>query len=464
MKKNDVVEGVCTSYTHSGQGVVKIDGYPLFVNNIIIGEKANIIVTKTNKSYGFGRVKELLTTSEHRVEPKCPLFPKCGGCQIQHMDATMQAQFKTEQVQSLMTRMAKLDIEVNDILSMEEPYYYRNKAQIPVGDNGQCGFYRVNSNDIIDMNSCLIQSKAINDTYLVVKDWVKTSNNTKYLKHILIKEGFNTKELMVVLITKNFKLNALEALVNKLTVNPNIKSIVLNLNERTDNVILGDKQKVIYGELQISDKLNDFSFNISPKSFYQVNPIQTKVLYEQALNLSAITNEDVVVDLYCGVGTISMFLAQKAKKVIGVEIVSAAIEDAKRNAALNGIDNIEFICSDVKDYVDSLKEANFTPDVVVVDPPRKGLDESSIKQISEMNPKRIVYVSCDPATLARDLARFTLEGYTTKLVQPVDMFPHTFHVETVCLLSKLNVDRHIEVELNMDELDLTFAESKATYA
>lgn len=444
MKKNDKIIGICTSYTHEGHGVVKIDGFPLFVKNMMVNEEAEIIATMVKKNYGFGRVVRLIQSSDQRVTPKCSLAKVCGGCQLQHMSALEQASFKHQKVKDVITRIGKLSVEVEPILSMEYPFSYRNKGQIPVGmQQGQavCGFYRIHSNEIIDMKTCPIQSDQINIVLEQIRKFiVKYPSVAKPMRHLLIKHAFHTNEVMVVFIARKGEIENLTPFMKDLVHEvPNIKSIILNINTRDDNVILGQREIVLYGNRTITDTIHDLSFCISSKSFYQVNPIQTEILYGKVLEFAQLNGTETVLDLYCGVGTISMFLAQKAKQVIGIEIVPQAIEDAKRNVQLNNLTNIEFVCSDVAEYATKLSQSNHFPDVIVVDPPRKGCDQETLDSIVKMQPKKMIYVSCDPATLARDLRILEDNGYYTKKIQPVDMFPQTFHVENVVLLTNSRI-------------------------
>ena len=439
MKKNDKFIGKCESYTFEGLGVIKHENMPVFVKNMILNEVGEIVITKVLKNYAFGRCLNLIEKSENRVEPKCPLSKQCGGCQLQHMSANEQKAFKKQRVQDCISRIAKLDIQVEDVISMENPYYYRNKGQIPVGvkDNQVCtGFYRIHSNDIIDMNECMIQHESINEILQVTKKLIQKYNNGSYFRHLLIKVGFITKQIMIVFIVNNENVPHLDNMIQELSKNEHVKSMILNINQRNDNVILGEKEIVIYGNKTIQDKLHDLTFNISSKSFYQVNPVQTLKLYDTAVEYAQLTGNETVIDLYCGIGTISQFMAKKAKHVIGIEIVEDAIKDAKINAANNNIENIEFYCSDAGEFAKKLASQNYKPDVVSVDPPRKGCDQLTLDSILTMDPKRIVYISCDPSTLARDLKYLSEHNYLVERVQPVDMFPHSFHVETVASLIK----------------------------
>lgn len=439
MKKNDKFIGKCENYTFEGLGVVKHENMPVFVKNMIQNETGEIVITKVLKNYAFGRCLKLIDVSEERVEPQCSLYKQCGGCQLQHMSSSAQKAFKRQRVQDCITRIGKLDLQVEDVLSMDHPVHYRNKGQVPVGIKNNevlTGFYRIHSNDIIDMNECLIQHDSINKTVQVIKKLLQKYKNGEFFRHLLIKVGFVSQQIMVVLIVRDENIPYLKEMVEEISKDENVKSILLNLNQRNDNVILGEKEILLYGNKTIQDKLHDLSFNISSKSFYQVNPIQTLTLYDTAVEYAGLTGKELVLDLYCGIGTISQFMAQKAKHVIGIEIVEDAIKDAKINAELNNIHNIEFVCSDAGTFAKQLASQNLKPDVVCVDPPRKGCDQTTLDSILFMDPKRIVYVSCDPSTLARDLNYLSQHQYTVEKVQPVDMFPHSFHVESVVLMTR----------------------------
>ena len=439
MKKNDRVIAVCEDYTYDGMGIVKVDGFPLFVKGLLLEEQAEIIVTLVKKHYGYGKVLHLLKESEYRVTPKCPIAGKCGGCQLQHMSAAHQAWFKKHQVETVMKRIGGVDVAVNDVLCMENPWYYRNKAQIPfdrVNGNVISGFYRIHSNTIIDMDCCAIQHPVINRVLRVVKRVMKEFHGgDAQLRHLLVKYAFSSDEAMVVLIMRKRCLALEKPMIAALTQEvPQVKSIMCNINERNDNVILGDQEILLYGEPFISDAIDGLQFQISMKSFYQVNPIQTQVLYRTALAFAQLTGGEEVVDLYCGVGTISMFLSRKAKHVTGIEIVPAAIANAKENALRNGIDNVDFICADALAYAKQAVEQGKQADVVVVDPPRKGCAEAVLQSIVMLNPKRIVYVSCNVATLARDVRILAEFGYEVRKIQPVNMFEQTYNIECVVLI------------------------------
>ncbi len=440
MKKNDKFIGICNGYTKDGYGVVKVDGFPLFVKGMMDQEEAELVVTLVKKTYGYAKVLKLLKSNEERREPICPIAKQCGGCQLQHMSYKEQLSFKKQKVQDVMDRIAKIKIQVEDTLGMQEPYYYRNKGQIPVGiqkGNVVTGFYRINSNAIIDTDCCKIQSEKINNVLQQMKKLFRKYENAVVFRHLLIKHAFVTNEIMVVWITRQPTFPHMKEMAQDLVeAIPEIKSVIVNVNTRKDNVILGNDEYLVYGKDSIVDEIDGLQFHISSKSFYQVNPVQTKVLYGKALEFCQLNGNETVIDLYCGVGTISMFLAKKAGKVIGVEIVEQAIENAKDNAKRNHLDNVEFICSDAASYAKKLSEEGMKPDVVVVDPPRKGCDITTLESIVTMSPKRLVYVSCDPATLARDIQILEQHNYHAEIVQPVDMFPFTHHVETIVLLSR----------------------------
>lgn len=452
VKKNQKVELQFEDLTHEGNGVGKIDGYPLFVPNVLPGERAVVKIVKVNKRFGYGKLVELKTHSPNRVTPPCNVFYKCGGCQLQHMSYELQLEMKRKQVEHVMQKVAHLpDVLVHPVLGMEDPWRYRNKIQIPVGEgkNGLItGFYQQRSHRIIeDMETCVIQNelgdrmveavrRIANDLSIPAYD---EEEHQGVLRHIIVRTAYETNDTMIILITRTKELPHETELVNQLTETyPAIKSIIHNVNEERTNVILGKQTRTIYGESYIVDSIGDLEFKISPQSFYQVNPVQTKVLYEKALEFAAVSADDIVIDAFCGIGTISLFLAKKAKKVYGVEVVAKAISNAKENAQLNGIDNVEFVVGEAEKVMPWWYKQGLRPDVIVVDPPRKGCDDSALKAMIGMEPKRIVYVSCNPSTLARDLRILEDGGYRTQEVQPVDMFPQTSHVELVALMSRVD--------------------------
>lgn len=448
VKKNEYVTLTFEDLTHEGNGVGKVGGYPLFVPNGLPGEEAVVKVIKVNKNFGFGKLIELKNISEERVDPTCHVH--CGGCQLQHMSYNLQLQMKQNQVRNVMKKIGHLEhVLIHPIIGMDNPFHYRNKVQIPVGEkDGKLitGYYQKRSHRIVeDLDTCSSQADEINEILPEVKkianrigiEAYDEENHRGVLRHIMIRTGYATKETMLVLVTKTNKLPGKEILIQELTDKfPDIKSIVQNINDQRTNLILGEKTKVLWGEEYIHDKIGELTFAISAKSFYQVNPVQTKVLYDKALEYAKIDENDVVIDAYCGIGTISLFLAQKAKKVYGVEVVPEAIHDAKANAKLNGMNNVEFVVGQAEKIMPEWKREGLDPDVIVVDPPRKGCAPEFLEAMIEMEPKRIVYVSCNPSTLARDLRILEDGGYRTNEVQPVDMFPNTTHVECVSLLQR----------------------------
>ncbi len=447
IQKNDYIDVVFEDLTHEGSGVAKVEGYPIFVPFGLPGEKARIKVTKINKGYAFGRLMELLEESQDRVEPPCPIYRQCGGCQLQHLSYEGQLRAKEKMVREIMTRIGKLPhVPVHPVLGMAEPWNYRNKAQVPVGEMEGglvAGFYAKRSHEIINMDECLIQVTENDDTIRTVKKICEKyrvraydeRNHKGLLRHIMVRHGQVTGEIMVVLVTRTPELpHAREIIKEIIDAVPGVKSIIQNVNSLKTNVILGSKTNVLWGAEVIYDYIGDVKFAISPRSFYQVNPSQTKVLYDKTLEYANLSGNETVIDAYCGIGTISLFLAQKAKKVYGVEIVPEAIEDAKKNAELNGITNVEFAVGSAETVIPNWYEKGITADVLVVDPPRKGCDENLLNTIAQMKPKKVVYVSCNPATLARDLMYLEEHGYRTVEVQPVDMFPQTMHCEAVVWL------------------------------
>jgi len=434
-----------------GEGVGKINNFAVFVQGALKGETVKVKIVKVAKSYAHGKLLEIIKPSEYRTETKCGIYKKCGGCQLQHMTYEAQLIFKTQRVKEVIERIGKLNnVLIHETLGMKEPYRYRNKVQLPVGfadGKVQIGFYAPRSHDIINMDSCLIQDAAADKVALLTREWVTKYNIKPYdettdsglIRHIMVRKGFKTGEVMVVLVTKEEKLPNSKEFIDIMVKNiEGLKSIVQNINSKKTNVILGDKNITIWGQNKITDYIGDFKFNISPLSFFQVNPVQTEVLYKKALEFADLSGNETVFDAYCGTGTISLFLSQKAKKVYGVEIVPQAIEDAKKNAMENNVTNAEFLIGEAEKVIPELIRKGISADVVVVDPPRKGCEKSLLEAISKMEPKRIVYVSCDPATLARDLAILKELNYKTVEIQPVDMFPGTFHVESIVLLQRKN--------------------------
>ncbi|HHW70433.1 MAG TPA: 23S rRNA (uracil(1939)-C(5))-methyltransferase RlmD, partial [Clostridiales bacterium] len=413
-------------------------------------ERVKVKITKTNKNYGFAKLLEIIEKSPARVDPICEYFGECGGCQLQHMDYLSQLEFKTQIVKDALTRIGKLrDIEVLPTIGMGFPTRYRNKVQLPVGmgDEGAIlGFFCRRSHDIVDMDTCLIQHTINDDIAGVIREFIDRFNIPVYdenvhkgiIRHVVTKVGFNTGEVMIVIVTNGYSLPHKEDLIDMLLEKiEGIVSIVQNINKKKTNVILGKDNVVLWGRDYIIDTIGEYKFRISPLSFFQVNPVQTEVVYGKALNYAKLAGEETVFDVYCGIGTISLFLAKYTKQVYGIESVSDAVEDAKKNARLNGMENVKFIKGRAERVVPDIVDKGIRPDVVVLDPPRKGCDKELLEVIVKAEPSRIVYVSCNPATLARDLGYLKEYGYTAREAQPVDLFPYTKHVESVVLMSKV---------------------------
>ena len=433
-----------------GVGIGKFEGFTVFVDGGLVKDKIKVKITKSKKNYAVGDIVEIIEPSPYRVERKCSKELKdCGGCQIQELDYQEQLNIKTNEVKQVISRIGKLeDVVVHPALGMEEPFRYRNKAQFPiqkVDGSPVIGFYKKKSHDIIPTDQCIIQHDVNDKIIKIIKTYIRAykvsvydeKTHTGVLRHLVTKVGFTSKEVMVVLVANGRKLPYLNELASVLKENiPGFKTLVVNVNREKTNVILGNENRVIYGDGKINDNIGDLVFEISPLSFFQVNPVQTEVLYNKALEYANLGENDTVFDIYCGIGTISLFLAQKAKKVYGIEIVEEAIKDAKRNAEINNLDNVEFYVGKAEDVVPKMYKQGKRANVVVVDPPRKGCDEKVLDTIVSMQPDRVVYVSCNPSTLARDLAYLNEKGYKSLEVQPVDMFPHSVHIENVALIVK----------------------------
>lgn len=451
VSKNDRLTVYIEDLTHDGNGVAKVDGYPLFIQGALPEETCEIHVLKTLKNYGFAKVLRVVEASPDRVDAPCEYFKQCGGCQLQHLSYEGQLKWKQKMVENVMRRLGKIDALVHPVKGMTEPWHYRNKSQIPFAKDEAgklvAGFYKTKSHTIVDMERCLIQMDEADRVLHSLKYDLARLGVTPYdeknhqgqLRHVVVRKGRATDEVMVVLVTKSARLAEKDAVIEAIRERiPNVTSIVQNVNNEKTNVIFGDRTFTLWGEDVIEDTIGDVRFEISARSFYQVNPIQTEVLYGQALEYAQLKGGERVIDAYCGIGSISLFLAQKAGQVMGVEIVPQAIEDAKRNAELNGFTNTLFEAGPAEEVIPRWYAEGKEADVLVVDPPRKGCDEALLNTIIEQKPKRVVYVSCNPATLARDLRILEDGGYKTKEIQPVDMFPHTTHCEAVAWLELAN--------------------------
>ena len=464
-RKNDLVTLEIEDCGIDGEGIGKADGFTVFVKDAVIGDTVTAKIIKAKKNYGYGRLMEVLKPSPYRVKPKCEFARQCGGCQLQALSYDQQLVFKTNKVKGHLERIGGFtDIPMEPIIGMDELFHYRNKAQFPVGRNKEgkivTGFYAGRTHNIIENRDCALgvaENKEVLDRVIahMEKYEIEPYNEATgkgLVRHVLIRYGYFTKEVMVCLILNGNKIPKEEQLVKSLCEIPGMTSITINVNKKHSNVILGEEIRLLWGQEYITDRIGDISYQISPLSFYQVNPMQTQKLYAKALEYADLHGEETVWDLYCGIGTISLFLAQKAKFVRGVEIVPAAIENAKENAKLNGLENTEFFVGKAEEVLPrEYKKNGVYADVIVVDPPRKGCDETLLETMVEMNPERIVYVSCDSATLARDLKYLCERGYELRKVCPVDQFGMTVHVETVVLLSHKKPDGHINVKVEFGE-------------
>lgn len=440
INKNDEFIVDIIDYGADGEGIAKIDGYTIFVIGAMKNEKCKIHITKVLKTHAFAKIIEIIQKSENRIEPDCKTYKRCGGCQLRHIKYEETLKIKQEKVQNLVDKMINSRLEnkivVNNTIGMENPLYYRNKAIFPISANGEVGIYAERSHDVIPIAECKIQTtKAQEIAKYILKNWNSSIYDEKtgkgLLRNIMIREGFETGEIMLVLV-QNGEKNTLS--VKDITSKfPEIKTIVINVNTKNTNVVLSNENIIIYGNGYILDKLGDYTFKISPNSFYQVNPVQTEKLYNLAINEAKLNKNDILCDLYCGIGTIGIFASKFVKKVYGIEIVDQAIKDAKENAKINNIDNVEFIAGDVETVFDKLIKENVKPDVIIVDPPRKGLDDTTIENLNNLKLNRLVYVSCNPATLMRDLQKL-MEVYEIKSITPTDCFCYTSHVECVAVL------------------------------
>ena len=490
MQKNDLVTVAIEDIGVGGEGIGKVDGYTLFIKDAIIGDVVEAKIVKAKKNYGYARLMNIVTPSENRVEkPACPMARRCGGCQIQEMKYGAQLAFKEGKVRGNLERIGEVPTELLDkvmqpIVGMEEPFHYRNKAQFPIGTDKEghiiTGFYAGRTHSIIPNTDCAL-GVAVNQKILeIILHFMENNHISAYdeekhkglVRHVLIRYGFKTDEIMVCLVMNGEKLPHAEKLVDKLCKIPGMTSITISVNKAKTNVIMGNEIKLLWGQTYITDYIGNVKYQISPLSFYQVNPVQTEKLYGLALDYADLNGNETVWDLYCGIGTISLFLAQNAKQVYGVEIVPQAIDDARNNAKINDITNAEFYVGKAeevlpeyyREYQESHGGETAHADVIVVDPPRKGCEESLLQTIVDMQPEKVVYVSCDSATLARDVKFLRENGYELKKITPVDQFPNTVHVETVVLLSKGEVDsKKIRVEFSLEDMDMSEFQDGATY-
>ena len=458
LHQNQIYTGTVEGYSSEGLGIVRLDGAVVFVPQAIRGEEIDLRITKVMKTAAAGEIVKIHNLSPERTKPECPYFGKCGGCDFQHMSYTEELWAKRQRVQDALTRLGGTDLQVEEILGAKDPTHYRNKSQYPVGADGAIGFFRARSHQVVPIDRCLIQSEVSDRTAKAVGNWMKRYRVSAYdettgkglVRHIYVRVNRKGESLCCVIANGKQLPREPELAAYVRAAAPGTVGVVLNTNTKKGNVILGEKYRTLWGQDFLMDTLCGLQFKLSVPSFYQVNRDQAEVLYGKALEFAALTGEETVLDLYCGTGTITLCLAKQAKKAIGAEIVPPAIEDAKENAARNNIENAEFFCGDAADIAAKLEREGLRPDVIAVDPPRKGLAPEVIAYVAGMGPKRVVYVSCDPATLGRDVKIFDGFGYKAVRAAAVDMFPGTRHVETVVLLSRetnpLTVEVRMEVE------------------
>ena len=472
LAKNQEHTVTIEGYGEGGMGVARIDGRVVFVHGALRGEKCRVLILKTLKSVAFAKVLEVLEPSSERMESDCPYFPRCGGCTYRHIRYEEELRLKKQRVQDNLSRIGGSDVTVEEILGAQDTLRYRNKAQYPVSKDGAVGFYRARTHEVIECEHCLLVRPEADAAAEALREYMQSCHVAGYdektgrglIRHLYVRSNAAGESLICVLVNgdKLPKEDRLVALLRDAC--PKCTGIVLGTNTKKGNVILGDRYRTLWGSDRLEDTLCGKTFKLSVPSFYQVNRAQAERLYAKTIEFADLTGQETVLDLYCGAGTITLALSDHAKKVLGAEIVPEAIDDARENAARNGVKNAELFCGDASDVAKKLARENLRPDVITVDPPRKGLAADVVESIAEMQPQRVVYVSCDSATMARDVKRLADLGYTARRACAVDMFPRADHVETVCLLSKLNAKQHIEVDIHMDELDLTDAEKKATYS
>ena len=472
-KEGQVLRLEITGYAADGAGVARQEGVVIFVKGALRGETCDVVLEKVGRSAVWGRAVKVLVPSPARMESDCPYYETCGGCQLRHMTYSEELALKRGRVEDALRRIGGLDLGVSVILGSENTKRYRNKVQFPVSDRCgvKAGFYRQRSHHVIDVEDCLLQPEAATRLRSAAKAWMERYGVSAYdertfkglVRHFYVRTNAEGESLFCLLVNGK-KVPHEEELVEALrAAEPGLAGVVLGVNEKKNNVILGESYRTLWGEETLTDTLCGLTFRLSVPSFYQVNAPQAQVLYEQALDFAALTGKETVLDLYCGIGTISLVMAKRAGEVIGAEVVPQAVDNARENALRNSVQNASFLCADAGEAAQTLAEQGKRPDVICVDPPRKGLSLQVIDAIAAMAPRRLIYVSCDPGTLGRDLKELTARGFTAEKAAAVDLFPRTAHVETVCLLSKLNAKQHIEINLDMDELDLTDAEKKATY-
>ena len=471
LEKNRIYRAHIDGYSSEGLGIARIDGQVVFVHGAVRGEICDVLVMKVLKNAAFGKIAALVELSPARRVPDCPYYGRCGGCDFRHMSYDEELWAKRTRVQDALTRIGGAEVTVEEILGAEQPLHYRNKSIYPISPAGEVGFYRARSHQVVHVEHCLIQKPEADALAQAVRDYIARFQVEPYneatgrglLRHLYVRTSCRGESLACLLVNGS-RLPHEQELVDMLrAAAPGVCGVVLGENTRRGNAILGDRYRTLWGRDYLTDTLCGLELRLSVPSFYQVNHDQAQRLYEKALEYAGLTGRELAVDLYCGAGTITQVLARRARHVIGGEIVPEAIRDAEDSARRNGVENVEFLCGDASRLAAELRQRGLRPDVICVDPPRKGLAPDVVEAAASMRPGRIVYVSCDPATLARDVARFAPLGYCPVRACAVDLFPGTAHVETVCLLSKLQSKEHIEIEVKMDELDLTAAEKNATY-
>ena len=472
LAKNQEHTVTIEGYGEGGMGVARIDGRVVFVHGALRGEKCRVLILKTLKSVAFAKVLEVIEPSSERITPDCPYFPRCGGCTYRHIRYEEELRLKKQRVQDNLSRIGGSDVTVEEILGARDTLRYRNKAQYPVSKDGAVGFYRARTHEVIECEHCLLVKPEADAAAEALREYMQSCRVAGYdektgrglVRHLYIRSNAAGESLVCVLVNGD-KLPKEDRLVTLLRdACPKCTGIVLGTNTKKGNVILGDRYRTLWGSDRLEDTLCGKTFRLSVPSFYQVNRIQAERLYAKAIEFAGLTGQETVLDLYCGAGTITLALSDHAKKVLGAEIVPEAIDDARENAARNGVKNVEFFCGDASDVAKKLARENLRPDVITVDPPRKGLAADVVESIAEMQPGRVVYVSCDSATMARDVKRLADLGYTAQRACAVDMFPRADHVETVVLLSKGEVDsKKIRVEFSLEDMDMSEFQDGATY-
>ncbi|HGR2302205.1 TPA: 23S rRNA (uracil(1939)-C(5))-methyltransferase RlmD [Streptococcus pneumoniae] len=477
LKKNDIVEVEIVDLTHEGAGVAKVDGLVFFVENALPSEKILMRVLKVNKKIGFGKVEKYLVQSPHRNQDLDLAYLRSGIADLGHLSYPEQLKFKTKQVKDSLYKIAGIaDVEVAETLGMEHPVKYRNKAQVPVRRvNGvlETGFFRKNSHNLMPLEDFFIQDPVIDQVVVALRDLLRRFDLKPYdekeqsglIRNLVVRRGHYSGQIMVVLVTTRPKVFRVDQLIEQVIKQfPEIVSVMQNINDQNTNAIFGKEWRTLYGQDYITDQMLGNDFQIAGPAFYQVNTEMAEKLYQTAIDFAELKKDDVVIDAYSGIGTIGLSVAKHVKEVYGVELIPEVVENSKKNAQLNNISNAHYVCDTAENAMKNWLKDGIQPTVILVDPPRKGLTESFIKASAQTGADRIAYISCNVATMARDIKLYQELGYELKKVQPVDLFPQTHHVETVALLSKLDVDKHISVEIELDEMNLTSAESKATYA